>query len=188
VIAKSLLVTVAIVEVVVLLFLGSPLEDRIEQETQPSASPTLASVPGHNDVGEFDFRYPRGWQVEHKGPTTRVFNRPHDAIVALGPAPEGDVLDLGDDVVASLEGSYSRVRVLDRDVATGGSGIRMTLTGRATNKDQVELRFLVVLIEGVNRNYLASAFTKSDREASAALKRVEEVAASLRCVSQEREC
>ncbi len=151
---------VAVVVAVVLAAMALwPQQDRV---TPAPRTPRTHAFVSH--AGGFSVRVPQGTQASRNGRTARFASPDRTLVVSVGPAGPGPVAASTRRLVARVRQTYAQVRVLGHRSDRVDGRRALTTYGRASNADQVSLRFAVVVVAARPHTYALTAFTAGDSD------------------------
>ena len=175
---RTLLVLIALTEVGIGAFLITTAEDRVHKEITKQEQFHFATLRTQNPAARFAFRYPPDWEVRHEGVRSELTNPGKDVVVAIGPAPSGDVLASGEDLRLLLDVSYSDVRETAKRLDFIKGEPALITRGRAVNETGAPLHYALVIIEAQDQNFAVSSFISTSADRRTAMERVNEVVRS----------
>jgi len=128
-----------------------------------------------NAKGGYVFTAPASWVTHKRGRSTTLFSADRDVVVAVGPAPKGDLAAAGEKIFDSMTATYSKVRFLGATKQSVGTREAVVFSGLGTNGDKVRLRFVGVTFTDGGRNYSMTAFTREASDPDQVLPRIETI-------------
>ena len=189
-IGRSLLVLLAFVVVALLGVIGfllasnRTLEGSIFDLTNEAASggetgaqPTVF-VRHENVDGGYAFRYPSSWVPVDGSTGTELSSVDAGVTLAFAVTSERRIAVAAESIVRSLTGGWTDVEREPRHPRTVGAFDAVSVSGTGTDEAGRQIRFLVVAIDGGDRNFTIRVLVPREFDAAAVLPGVEEVVAS----------
>jgi hypothetical protein len=170
--APVMVATVSFVVAVVLLGVAVVGPEEIQSSTATGSFQTKTIT---NAKGGYAFTAPASWVTQKQGRSTTLFSADRDVVVAVGPAPKGDLAAAGEQVFGSMTETYSKVRFLGASRQTVGGREAVVFSGLGTNDDKVRLRFVGVTFIDGGRNHSMTAFTRMASDPERVLPRIETI-------------
>lgn len=175
---KTLLVVIAVTEVVAFFVLTNRTERRLEPVAPRTPSFRLATNTAHNDLGRFSFHFPPEWDVAHEEMVSTLKNPGGRAVVALGRAPAGELFGVTEQVTSRLEDTYRDVTQSSNRSTIIDGNLALVTKGVATNRQGATLRYRIAVIEGDEKNYAITAFVLDHADGDRAHASIGEIIAS----------
>jgi hypothetical protein len=122
--------------------------------------PTARSV---NDEGGYAFRYPTNWIVDPLGSRTELTDPSGDASVSMDVAPDGRSDQVLTSLLPTLTANWSLVKTEGPILRHVGRDPAISVGGTAVAGGRL-IRFLAVVIDGGDRNYLISVSVPQERD------------------------
>jgi hypothetical protein len=130
----------------------------------PPAGAAQHEIIAANHPGGYEFSYPSGWQVGHKGVNTTVTNPAGDVAIAIGPAPRGKLRAVSFTFARQVRSSYDNARIDAVRRESVGKRTALVVTGHGTNSSGVRLRWATLTIRDRSRNLGVAVFTDKRSE------------------------
>jgi hypothetical protein len=101
----------------------------------------------------YRFSYPSGWEVSASEGITRLVDSAGEIIISFRTAPSGSIEDFSERLVGILASRYAPLDLVAREEGETPQGeSSLVLGGNATDIDGSSIRFMIVTIEGPDRN------------------------------------
>ena len=179
---RTLLVAIAVAEIGAGILLMSSVEEKAKTEMAEQAQFRFATAQTENDDARFAFRYPPDWRVTHVAGRSELRDPGDKIVIALGPAPRGDLLHAGEDMHLLLEQSYTDVTRTAKKLDFIGAEPALMMRGRAVNDAGSLLAYSLVILEGDTENYAITGFVSSSADTKEARLMLDEVIRSFQPV------
>jgi hypothetical protein len=127
-------------------------------EERPPASDGSGSPLGafrvHRDERTgYRFSYPIGWEVSASERITRLVDAAGGIIISFRTEPSGSIEDFSERLMGILASRYAPLDLVAREEGESPQGEpSLVLGGMATDSDGSSFRFMIVTIEGTDRN------------------------------------
>lgn len=128
-----------------------------------------------NAKGGYAFAAPASWAPRKQGRSTTLFSPDRDVVVAVGPAPRGNLASAGEEIFDSMTATYSKVRFLGATKQAVGTREAVVFSGLGTNAAKVRVRFVGVTFTDGGRNHSMTAFTREASDPERVLPRIETI-------------
>jgi hypothetical protein len=128
-----------------------------------------------NERGGYELEAPSSWQVSRRGPATTMSSPRDDIFVTVGRAPKGRLAIAANDIFDSIADTYARVTFMGAAEQIVDERDAVVFSGKATNQQDVRLRFVGVVFTDGERNYSMTAFARADTEPGRVLPRIEKI-------------
>jgi hypothetical protein len=123
------------------------------------ASPTVApSNARFDDSKRFAVEVPPAWESESEGTVVTLSKKNGRAVLSVGRARAGDLLQALEDLRASLRLSYRKLNVIRVEPLSLDGCPARSLAGRARNNKGARLRFEGVVVAGPTDNFVIAGF------------------------------
>jgi hypothetical protein len=101
----------------------------------------------------YRFSYPSGWEVSASEGITRLVDAAGEIMISFRTAPSGSIEDFSERLVGILASRYSPLDLVARENGETPQGEpSLVLGGKATDTDGSSINFMIVAIEGLDRN------------------------------------
>lgn len=151
----------------------------------PVEEPGAGPIRLHENVaGGYGFRQPAGWRVRDRGSTSTVTGLGGAAVVSLGHAPGGKLVEASDRFVDSLRETYRRARLAAAETRRVGPYPALLVSGTGTNREGARIRFLSITVGAPDRNYAIGVFVAADADPAEVLPPVHEIVGSFRVLAE----
>ena len=137
-------------------------------EEQPPASDEPGTRLGafrtyRDERTGYRFSYPSGWEVSVSEGITRLADAAGEVVISFRTAPSGSIHDFSERLVGILASRYAPLDLVARDDAETPRGEpSLVLGGRATDTDGSPINFMIVAIEGPDRNRAVTVRVSAD--------------------------
>ena len=109
------------------------------------------------------FSYPNGWEVSASEGITRLVDSAGEVIISFRSAPSGTIEDFSEGLMEILASRYGPLDLVAREEGETPQGEpSLVLGGRATDTDGSSINFMIVAIEGPDRNRAITARFSAD--------------------------
>ena len=139
-------------------------------EEQPPASDGSGTRLGafrtyRNERTGYRFSYPSDWEVSVSEGITRLADAAGEVVISFRAAPSGSIHDFSERLVGILASRFAPLDVVARDDAETPRGEpSLVLGGRATDTDGSPINFMIVAIEGPDRNRAVTVRFSADSD------------------------
>lgn len=139
-------------------------------EEQPPASDGSSTRLGafrtyRDERTGYRFSYPSGWEVSVSEGITRLADATGEVVISFRTAPSGSLHDFSERLVGILASRYAPLDLVVRDDAETPRGEpSLVLGGRATDTDGSPINFMIVAIEGPDRNRAVTVRFSADSD------------------------
>ena len=139
-------------------------------EEQPPASDGSGTRLGafrtyRDERTGYRFSYPSGWEVSVSEGITRLADAAGEVVISFRTAPSGSIHDFSERLVGILASRYAPLDLVARDDAETPRGEpSLVLGGRATDTDGSPINFMIVAIEGPDRNRAVTVRFSADSD------------------------
>jgi hypothetical protein len=153
---------------------------RGSEPSAPAPTPTVsATTLRHvNASGAYSFDYPMDWVATDAGASSQVSAPDRSIVMTFAPGARADLDRSSDALVEAVRSEYRDVEILARDRSdVGGSPGRM-VSGLATNRSGLRIRFLAITVMESARTYSILVFTDARADPGAVLPPTQAIVAS----------
>lgn len=173
------IVAIVSIAIVATLILGRSAPENDPGATAPKQRKVADSLLFGNEIGDYSFRYPAGWDVSREGSITHVRSPNEAAVASFGvDDASGDVLNSFFRLQDMLLARYSSVSFERPRTASWSAGTTIVGRGRLVNSGGTPLRFLAASVEGTVHNYVLIAFEEVGKTAGRPLDSLRRIMAS----------
>jgi hypothetical protein len=148
----------------------------------PTPTPSVARGFHVNEAGGYAFRQPPGWTVDDRGSVSELVSPVGDLVISFGLGRPGTLEDAADQLVASIQRRYARVRVHDSTRSELAGEPARLVGGRFVNDAGKRVRFLGAAVRLADRNHVIGVFVADRALPRRVLPSVQEILGSLRTV------
>ena len=133
-----------------------------------------------NHLGGYSLEVPKGMHASRKGATTQVRDKPRSITVTITPTVRGKPADNNRSVLRAMLPAYRTVQLTTSERQRIDHRAAVASYGRAVTKKGVALRFVLITVKGLHRNFAISTFTAADSDPDQVLPRVRAIANGFR--------
>ena len=129
----------------------------VEDPMRRGLSAGNKDLPGYevhlNEMGGYLFSYPDSWELATAGDEARLASPDDEVIMTFGAGPSGSLEVASDRVIANVTSSHTDVDLVTAEIERTPQGFRSIVAGGdALDTRGARVRFLVITIEGPDRN------------------------------------
>lgn len=172
-----------VAEIGFFVYLASREPEPAATDMRPNPTPSDRRVV--NDQAGFILEPPEGWDQIAAGVTSSFESPDGDAVMSIGPGPDGTAFEVLEDLQDLVADSYRNVRVIDTGFTTFGLEPAETATGVATNEAGARLRFTLAAVETPGQTFAVTIFSASDRQAPERIRMAEKALGSFALASSD---
>ncbi|HET6627078.1 MAG TPA: hypothetical protein VFG63_11885 [Nocardioidaceae bacterium] len=156
-----------------------------------AAEPAQAAAKIHTDrfvsrAGGFSVQVPEGLRVTRQAQAVKLVSADKDLVVVVGPGEKGKLGPASDRFLDTMRERYQHLTLLGTKPERVDGRRALTSYGRATNANDVQIRFVVVVVRAQPRNYTIAAYTAFGSDPATVLPRVNAVLNGFRVRSPNR--
>jgi hypothetical protein len=129
-----------------------------------------------NNKGGYSLTVPKGMSATRQGAATRVLDTARTLTVTITPTRKGTPAENNKAVLRAMVSTYRTVSLTTSERQRIDRRAAVASYGRAVTKKGVALRFVLITIKGVQRNFAISTFTAADSDPEKVLPRVRALA------------